>query len=789
MILKVLVRIGVAVRSLVRTACPHGKDEKAILFLSLAYFLSFSMIFACNVDVSLQPQIMGYDTFAYIDGENPKLVLSKALAWNVRHPLFVLFNLPALLVAAILAGGAKWCVFALFSSLIMSLSNLLIYKICRFYEVSKYVACCAVLLFSSFAHVILLAGQAETFVYTMFFSLLAILVVLRSEDDKWKDNVLFMLLAGTTITNAAKFFMLKLCKHRVNIKKAFIETWRSAYLFLTLGAFTVLGLLYRIFIKHLPLREAVMGDTINYIRDVPDRLLLIWENFFCEPLLFHSQQGVVYTTDTTMLGDYPETAFGIVILCLYVLCVMSLFVHRKTYIAQVCLAFLSVDFLIHFIIGYGKNELQLFCLHWLFFLPVLLALLIKSSKRTLRRFSCGILFLLALCFMAYNAFCYFNSIFAGSTYGKQLQCLRERGTVVDVTNDTLFFFGMGNRTKLMFKLKGNDGILEDLTHGKELFHYNGVRKVKIEPSNYRTSMELADGKKCDVFENEIGVFRRIDKTVSIIDGTHAMVKLPTFNSNPFGKVLRVLLHDVLFNVENGKVYPNIFVYDKPWLRDAAMAGMVLEKTGNTQLVENWVQGMDTLYDLQNGGAREMDNLGEFLYLKSLFPVTKNDKSIDKVCSEIKRHVVCRNGKTYIAGLVDFQPNDQYITTFASVGMDKVGVKHHLTEAMDKGVYDDLLWFSDSVSHNRSIVRIIKDWKIARSGVYDFPYLDWARGHYYDTWNLPFSNSNLILSWEANATSANYEGMRRISTASADKKVAFPHTWTAAEMFLRLYDVR
>ena len=680
----------------------------------------------------------------------------------------------------------------------MSLSNLLIYKTCQFYEVSKYVACCSVLLFSSFAHVILLAGQAETFVYTMFFSLLAIWVALRGEDDRWKDNVLFMLLAGTTITSAAKFFILKLCKYRGHIKRAFIETWRSSYLFLSLMAFMLLGLLHRLL--YVSLLDAVMDDTIYYIKDVPDRLRLIWENFFCEPLLFHSQQEVVYTTDTTMLGDYPEPVFGIVILCLYVLCVVSLFVHRKTYIAQVCVAFLSVDFLIHFVIGYGKNELQLFCLHWLFFLPVLLALLIKSSTKALRRFSCGIVFLLALCFMFYNAFCYLNSMFAehyshrvacGSTYDKQLQCLRERGTVVDVTNDTLFFFGMGNRTKLMIKLKGNDGILEDLTHNKELFHYHGVRKVEIAPSDYRVSMELADGKKCDVFENERGVFWGTDKTVSIVGGTHAVVKLPTFSNNPFGKVLRVLLHDVLFNVKNGKVYPNIFVYDKPWLRDAAMGGMVLEKTGNTHLIKNWVQGMDTFYDLQNGGARERDNLGEFLYLKGLFPASENDKSIDRVCAEIKRHVVRRNSKTYIEGLVDFQPNNQYITTFASIGMDKVGIKHHLTEASDKGGYSDLLWFSDSACHNRSMIKIIMDWKHARSGICDknFPYLDWARGHYYDTWNLPFSNSNFILSWEATASSANYEGMKRISEASAGKKVAFPHTWTAAEMFLRLYDVR
>ncbi len=799
MIRKIFCQMGIAVRSLVRTACAHKTDERMVFVLSLAYFLLFSMIFAFNVDVSLQPQIMGYDTYANIDGENPKIVLRKVLAWNIRHPLYVLYNIPALLVSLMLVGGTtKWCVFAFFSSLVMAESNLLIYKICRFYDVPKSVGYCSVLLFSSFAHVILLAGQAETFVYTMCFSLLAILVVLRNEDNKWKDNILFMLLTGTTVTNVAKFFMLRLCRSGVSFKRAFVETWRSSYLFLSFWAFTVLGLLYRIFIKHLPWREAVMGDTINYIRDVPDRLLLVWENFFCEPLLFHSQQDVVYTLDTTMLGDYPEPLFELLMLCLYVLCGLSLFFHRKSYIGKVCLAFLSVDFLIHFVIGYGKNELQLFCLHWLFFLPVLLALLVKDFSRTIRRISCGVLLVLTFCFMSYNVFCYINSIFGGQlprhaismqTYDKQLNALRESGTVVNVTNDTLFFFGMGNRTKLVFKVKGNDGALVDLTHDRELFHSQSIRNVRIEPSDYRVCMELSDGQKYNIFENENGVFCGKGDEVSLVGGTGTKVCLPTFGDKSFGKVLRVLLHEVLFNVKDGKVYPNIFVYDKPWLRDAAMAGMVFEKTGNTHLIKDWVSQMDVFYDCQNGGARELDNLGEFLYLKGLFSETRTDESVDKACAEIRRHVVCKGDGAYIVGQTDFLPNNQYITKFARVGLAKVGGKLVLTNAPNKGVYYDLLWFADSSRHNRRVFRIVKDGIASWRGHYDFPYIEWARGHYYGTWNMPFSNSRLVLSWEADASSANYEGMRRISSAAANRGMAFPHTWTAAEMFLRLYDVR
>lgn len=231
----ILTEIWTTFRSLGQIICPRGKEEKAILVLSMVYFLLFSMVFACNVDVTRIPKstgIMGYDTWwnieAWRGGE--RLALNKLHVWNIRHPFYVFINIPALLVAGILGENTKWCVFAFFSSLIMSLSNLLIYKICKTYDVPKCVTCCALLLFSSFAHVILLASQAETFSYTMCFSLLAILAVLMKEDDKCKDNVLFLLLAGTTITNVAKFFMLKFCKLR-GVKNAVIESLRSAWFF------------------------------------------------------------------------------------------------------------------------------------------------------------------------------------------------------------------------------------------------------------------------------------------------------------------------------------------------------------------------------------------------------------------------------------------------------------------------------------------------------------------------------------------------------------------------------
>ena len=70
---------------------------------------------------------MGYDTFVNIDSEYPKLALSKALAWNVRHPLFVLFNLPTLLVTTILTGGDKMvclCILVVFDNVVEQFADI-----------------------------------------------------------------------------------------------------------------------------------------------------------------------------------------------------------------------------------------------------------------------------------------------------------------------------------------------------------------------------------------------------------------------------------------------------------------------------------------------------------------------------------------------------------------------------------------------------------------------------------------------------------------------------------------
>jgi hypothetical protein len=50
---------------------------------------------------------------------------------------------------------------------------------------------------------------------------------------------------------------------------------------------------------------------------------------------------------------------------------------------------------------------------------------------------------------------------------------------------------------------------------------------------------------------------------------------------------------------------------------------------------------------------------------------------------------------------------------------------------------------------------------------------------------PISNRDYPLTWERNASQANYAGLRVLDPVYAAQKLAAPHTWHAAEVFLHV----
>lgn len=394
---------------------PHQKAEKIIFFSTLVWFLCFSLYFALSVDFSCHHELMGYDSDFYIgEGRNPKLMLNKLISWNLRHPLYVMINLPVLLIDALLPSRLHWAIFALFSSTIMAGSNLLIYKICKQSSVGNISTLISIILFPTFAHIMLLSGLAETYVLTIYFVLQLILLALTKKSTRSSDNIIFAILTGTTLTNCIYFFFVKLWEAAGNIKNAIFTNLKSTFLFVPLLIITMTGLAFRYFVKHIPLMEAILNDTHKFVHDSHIQPSTIWNHYFADPFLFHYTDQVVHTSNAEVLPSYPSPLFHLAIIFLLLFTLWGV-IKSKPLLRNICLSFFAYNIIIHFVCGYGNNELQLFCGHWLFFIPIFIAIGLNSiSDKTARRVFQFAILGCAIFFAIHNSYCYITSIHACS---------------------------------------------------------------------------------------------------------------------------------------------------------------------------------------------------------------------------------------------------------------------------------------------------------------------------------------------------------------------------------------
>ena len=71
----------------------------------------------------------------------------------------------------------------------------------------------------------------------------------------------------------------------------------------------------------------------------------------------------------------------------------------------------------------------------------------------------------------------------------------------------------------------------------------------------------------------------------------------------------------------------------------------------------------------------------------------------------------------------------------------------------------------------------------------YPYLGWATDHFHGTKQSPISNQDYPLTWEKDASQADYAGIKSLSGDLASSHIAAPHSWHAAEVFLYLKELK
>lgn len=373
------------------------------------------------------------------------------------------------------------------------------------------------------------------------------------------------------------------------------------------------------------------------------------------------------------------------------------------------------------------------------------------------------------------------------TYRANLAKLRqEHPNHRDLPDLKFFLFGMGSRLKLIYR---NGRLLNALTGNIE--EQWNVKQEIIVPSEYTVHLDLADqsgslSRSVQIREDETGVWiLQAGKRPRLIPGTRSRLTLPRFADKPYGPVLRVLHQEVLINVINGRPVPNFMVYAKPWYRDAALMAMVLRETGNVNLIRDWIMALRDPFDRNNRGIAEADNIGQVLFLASLVS-DKGHPVVVAALDSVKRF----KREDYILGKTDYAEHPVFQTKWLKYGLKSLGLPDSYVIPNQYDSYSTLFWWAYTKEH-------VAGKKFAEKDSDYYPYLVWAEDHFYDQSRNAgagqgglekrgiVGNVDYPLSWEQNASDAHYPGMTVLEKGLVKQKLAFPHTWHAAEMFLRL----
>ncbi len=331
-----------------------------------------------------------------------------------------------------------------------------------------------------------------------------------------------------------------------------------------------------------------------------------------------------------------------------------------------------------------------------------------------------------------------------------------------------FLFGMGHREKTAYM----DGKLTTVFGNSVLYSWD-VEKEEFFFDEYRVVLTLKDGSTVEIYENCEGVYVNDTCIAS------SRLNLPTFEEYKYQKHLKILLHEILisFNEKNEPV-PNIYVYNKPWYRDGAMMALVLEKTGNIELLRKWAMSVTELYDRNNWGMSEPDNLGQLAFVLSFF-VDKDYPLINEIIEEAKRISV----DGCLTGITDGNDHTIYSTLWLKYGLSKLNADTSFIKIPNKfDSYARMFWMDRSDVERETYFE----------NKYDklYPYLTWAVMHFE---NEEIDNELLDIqypmTWEIEASQAKYDKITSLSENYAKNKCGAPHSWHAAEMFMYLIEFK
>ena len=101
-----------------------------------------------------------------------------------------------------------------------------------------------------------------------------------------------------------------------------------------------------------------------------------------------------------MAYDYKlQYAVPLAVMLLFAL---GIWAGRRGRLIHLCLAWFSIDMMLHMVLGFAILEIYIMSLHWMFFIPIALAFLLKSTAGNVRTGLRSLLLALAVYLWIYN---------------------------------------------------------------------------------------------------------------------------------------------------------------------------------------------------------------------------------------------------------------------------------------------------------------------------------------------------------------------------------------------------
>lgn len=303
-----------------------------------------------------------------------------------RHPLFGWLMSPIPLFGARIADVsflAYWGYLSFIFSGIVTASVWAVYRIAARVEgVGKVWAAVCAALFACFGYVRYLAAGPESFSVSMLLALAVLWWAVRSPFadgrrplagkgmyDKIVWGVLFFVATGITITQGAKVLIAYLVSRQMTKRDWMCLAGGAAAVVLAgVGFYMVKLVLLGSGGRTISAAFADLFSCIPHDLTWAQRLRML-EMFFFEPILPH---GVPYSVSeiTTGYSSWWQYAVCAVV---YLTAAVGAWRMRGTLLVKVIAGMFCVDAAIHLVMFWGMSEAQIYCGHWFYALPILMA--------------------------------------------------------------------------------------------------------------------------------------------------------------------------------------------------------------------------------------------------------------------------------------------------------------------------------------------------------------------------------------------------------------------------------